>query len=370
MTLFDRYLMKRFLSVFMIMYISTFGLYMVIDGFTNVDEFQSGGASALEALQRMGRYYLLQSSVFLEMVGPILSVVTVMVVFALLQKHSEIHPILAAGIPAYRLAIPFLLGTLAVHSVLIANQELIIPRIAHVVQGSRQSGEETAQSVEPIYDPNRIHIDGKKLFLSSQRLLDAKFVLPAPEIAMELTTLRASEAVYHDETSAEPGYWELRDVTPSFAQLSLTDDGEHLVLPGAAAETLRIRTSAGAEQLHGRSRGGSLVSTPELIRRIRNPSTGLVSVNSLILQLHARLTRPFMNLVSVMVIIPLIIRKDSRSLIGNMALCTSVLGTLYGVATTCHYLGSTNLIAADLAAWLPIITGGALGAWLTGVVQS
>ena len=99
MTLFDRYLLQRFLSVFMIMFVSTFGLFMVIDGFTNVDEFQSGGVGAAGAIQRMSRYYLLQSSVFFEMVGPILAVVTVMVVFALLQKNSEVHPILAAGIP-------------------------------------------------------------------------------------------------------------------------------------------------------------------------------------------------------------------------------------------------------------------------------
>ena len=113
MTLFDRYLLRRFLSVFLILFLSTFGLFTVIDGFTNMDEFQSTGDLS-DALQRIGEYYFLQTSIFLEMVGAILSIVSAMVVFAMLQKHSEIHPILAAGIPTYRLAVPILLGTLCV----------------------------------------------------------------------------------------------------------------------------------------------------------------------------------------------------------------------------------------------------------------
>jgi len=47
-TTFDRYLISRYLQIFLILFVSVFGLYVVIDGFSNVDEFQEHAAGALE----------------------------------------------------------------------------------------------------------------------------------------------------------------------------------------------------------------------------------------------------------------------------------------------------------------------------------
>ncbi|MEO1995065.1 MAG: LptF/LptG family permease, partial [Planctomycetaceae bacterium] len=230
MTLFDRYLLRRFLSVFLIMFLSTFGLFAVIDGFTNMDEFQSTG-EPLEVVQRIGEYYFLQTSIFLEMVGAILSILSAMLVFAMLQKYSEIHPILAAGIPTYRLALPILFGTLCVSGILAANQEFVIPRIAHLLQSPRKATDK-GQVVEPIYDSNRIHIDGRELHLASRELSQAKFVLPAPELALDLTTIRSTKATYHRPNGERPSGWLLNSARPTFDQLSLTDAGRRIVCSG------------------------------------------------------------------------------------------------------------------------------------------
>lgn len=370
MTLFDRYLLQRFFSVFLIMFCSTFGLFMVIDGFTNVDEFQRDSQSAVQAFGRMTEYYLYQSSVFFELVGPILSVVTVMVVFALLRKHAEIAPVLAAGIPTYRLAWPFIIGTLFVSGALAANQELIIPRIAHKLQAPRKAQEEHGQKVEPIYDRNRIHIDGKELYLASRTLRQGKFVLPAPNLSLELTAINCAEAVYVEESDTLPAGWLLRSPEPTYEQLTLTDEGRQVVREVSDPNHLFICTTASYDQLYNRNKSFKMVSTPELLKRIRNPSTGMISVQSQLLHFHSRLTRPFMSIVFVLVIIPMIIRRDSRGLIGNMAVCTGVLGTLFTLASAFHYLGSTSLISADQATWAPIVLGSATAALLSRFVQT
>ena len=368
MTLFDRYLLRRFLSVFLIMFLSTFGLYTVIDGFTNMDEFQSTGGP-LDVVIRIGEYYFLQTSVFLEMVGAILSILSAMIVFAMLQKHSEIHPILAAGIPTYRLAVPILLGTLCISAILAANQELVIPRIAHLLQAPRKTTDQ-GQVVEPIYDSNRIHIDGKELHLASRELSRAKFVLPAPELALDLTTIRSNKATYHHANGQQPSGWLLTSARPRFEQLSLTDAGRRIVCSGSNPSDIFIITNASFDQLHNRNRSFTMVSTPELIRRIKNPSGGLISVKSQVLHLHNRLTRPLVNLIGVLLVIPMIIRKGNHGLISNMATCALMLGGFLAVSNAFYYLGSASLIDADLAAWSPIICGGSLSAWLTGSTQS
>ncbi|MEO1995064.1 MAG: LptF/LptG family permease, partial [Planctomycetaceae bacterium] len=127
---------------------------------------------------------------------------------------------------------------------------------------------------------------------------------------------------------------------------------------------------ASFDQLHNRNRSFTMVSTPELIRRIKNPSGGLVSVKAQVLHLHNRLTRPLVNLIGVVLVIPMIIRRGGQGLIGNMATCSLVLGGFLAVSNAFYYLGTASLIDADLAAWSPIICGGSLGAWLTGTTQT
>src|SRR3984957_14875336 len=129
-TTFDRYLIARYLQIFLILFVSMFGLFVVIDGFSNVDEFQEHSKTTLDLLSRMASYYAYQSTQFLDMCGPILTVIDSMIVFALLLRNSELHPILAAGVPTWRLLLPIILSTAFVNGLMTANQELVIPRIA------------------------------------------------------------------------------------------------------------------------------------------------------------------------------------------------------------------------------------------------
>ncbi len=204
-TTFDRYLLRRYLHVFFIMMVSMYGLYIVIDGFTNIDEFQEVSDEPLVVFETMAKYYAYQFSVFFDMLGAIVSVISVIVVFGLLQKHSEISPILAAGVPTSRLLMPFVVGTILVNLMIVGNQEFIIPRIAHVLQADRTRPDDEGNPVEPIYDyVTHIRIDGKELFIAEQRLDKANFVLPVPEMAVDLTTLNAKDATFQEATSEHP----------------------------------------------------------------------------------------------------------------------------------------------------------------------
>ena len=70
MTTFDRYLLQRFSHVFLLLLVAMYGLFVVIDGFTNVDGFQQGETRAWDVLARMADYYLYQSSLFFDTIGP------------------------------------------------------------------------------------------------------------------------------------------------------------------------------------------------------------------------------------------------------------------------------------------------------------
>jgi len=368
--IFDQYLFRRFLAAYAILFVSTFGLFVVIDGFTNVDGFQEGQSGAGGVMLTMLGYYAFQSSLFFDMVGSILSIISVMVVFALLYRHSEIQPILAAGVPVYRLVLPVLAGTLLVNLAIIANQELLIPRIAHRLQSSRSEVRGDQQAVEQVNDyETGILLGGRWLHLHTRTLESARFILPVPEIVNALTPLKATEATFHGENAGRPAGWLLKDVSPKFADLmpNLTAAGQKAILPTKEPNNVFVVTDVSFDQLSSRSRSYRYVSTPELVRRIRNPAYSIVSIRGQMLNFHSRLVRPLMDLFAVLMAVPLVIRKESRSLVGNMAMCAGMLAVVYGLTQASLYLGSVNLIATDLAVWLPVILSGMLSAWLSGV---
>lgn len=370
-TTFDRYLLIRYFQVFGILFLSTFGLFVVIDAFTNLDAFQEQAGGATAMLTRIAAYYTFQSSLFFDLAGSILAVISVMVVFAVAARHNELYPLLSAGVPTSRLVIPVVAGMVLINGLLVGNQELVIPRIAHKIQASRSGDESSSQRVDPVYDHvSLILIGGRELYLDSRRMTQAKFVLPADEVTYDLTTLKAREATFHEQTANHPAGWRLYDVAPRFDELNLTPNGRKIVKPIPNSNDVFVVTDVSFDQLYNRSRNYLFLSTPELIRRIRNPAYSIVSVRSQTLHLHVRLMRPLINLACVLVAVSLILRKESRSLVGNVALCTTVLAVILGVSHLCGYLGQINVIPLDLAAWGPLLLTGTLGTWLSGIVQT
>lgn len=368
-TTFDRYLLKRYFHVFLIGFIATYGLYVVFDGFTNIDGFQAGikDESSTSLLLLMLEYYTFQSSIFFDMVGPILTVLSGIVVFSLMVRHGELNPVLSAGIPTYRLAIPLALATIVVNCFIVANQEILIPAIADKVQAERGDLGNSSQFVEPVYDfSTRIMINGQELYLTEKKMVNAEFVLSKPTVH-DFVTVKAGEAFYQAETLDRPGGWLLKAASPNYDELEIAEFAKEMILVGSDPNDVFIVTDVGCDQLCNRNTS-SLISTPELIARINNPSFSDLSIRKQTLDLHSRLTRPFMNLIAVLMSIPFVLRKESRSQILNIAVCACVMGGLFAVSQCFFYLGTTRLISPDQAAWFPVITCGTMAAWFSNRV--
>jgi lipopolysaccharide export system permease protein len=109
---------------------------------------------------------------------------------------------------------------------------------------------------------------------------------------------------------------------------------------------------------------------PELIRRIKNPAFGTSTVRGKLVHFHWRLLQPVANLLCVPLAIPILLRKESYSLVTNVAATVGVLGVMLGLCQAGLFLGQTGLVNPALAAWLPIITIGCLGTWCAPNVQT
>src|SRR5438445_447817 len=151
MTTFDRYLLRRYWHVFAVGYLAMFGLYFVIDVFTNVTDFLEQSKGSIALVTAVAQYYSYRACYFFGLIGGTLEVIAAMVALALVQKHGELNPILSAGISTFRLMRTLLVGAFMVNGLILINQEIVIPRIAVHLQLDAGRSDFTGE-IEPVMD--------------------------------------------------------------------------------------------------------------------------------------------------------------------------------------------------------------------------
>ena len=109
-----RYLLRQFLQIFMICFCSMDGLYIVIDAFTNSEEFISygekhGGGTCWSWENIMP----IAASRFSTCTSGIVALIAAMFTFALFQRYNELTALLAAGIPKRRIVKPMVIAVVA-----------------------------------------------------------------------------------------------------------------------------------------------------------------------------------------------------------------------------------------------------------------
>src|SRR5579872_1264939 len=254
MTTFDRYLLRRYWHVFGVGFLALFGLYFVIDVFTNITDFidQSQGAAGEAAPENIvvavAKYYSYRACYFFGIVGGTLEFISAMVALVLMQKHGELNPILSAGISTFRLLRTLLVGALVVEGLIILNQEFVIPRIAVYLQVDAGHTADVTGNVDPVRDfATDLLIVGKRLNLREEKIEEAEFVLTAPKLSEKLTRVLAREAVPLENSRGRRIGWKLKGVSiPGekfpYESLQLTEMGRRYIKPGATPDEMSIRT--------------------------------------------------------------------------------------------------------------------------------
>jgi lipopolysaccharide export system permease protein len=370
---FDRYVLGRFVYLFAGFFVAAMGLYAVIDGFTNLDAFQkeTEGRGTLFLVQFMSRHYLYRSAWLFDLIGPTLLSFSVIAVLALMMRHGEINPLLAAGVPAYRLAVPLLTGIALIQTLLIANKELVIPRIAAHLSGSHGDSASDGRHVESQFDRVQgMLVSGRELVPASRKLVRPELRLSPPTLVNEFTTLQASEARFYPKSGNEPAGWLLKGVVPQYDELDLTERGQRSIFRQPQPDRLFVATDISWDLLFSGGTAFAMLATKDLIQRVQRPSVGTPLLRAQILHLHSRFTRPLLNVVGMFLVIPLLVRKESRSLVAGIALCMAALGLVVGFSEACQFLGKAALMRPELAVWLPLIIGGGCAAWVSPRVQT
>ena len=353
----DRYVVRNFLFSYLVVLIGFLALAVVIDASMNLDEFMERIPGDLPALKRvtslmgmMGNWYAVRVLLFFQLLMPIITVVAAVVTVVMMKRRNEFVPLLASGVSVYRALWPVVFLTLLASGMGLANQELVLPRVAHrlVRRPDDPLGRE-AEAVGGGYTDqagNRISAD---TYVPFTKILN-KVVINGPPSEAGRMRIFADQAVWNEPrqawllTSGKIQRFDQRDVGRPVEKFG----------PDQPKAAFFFETSLRPADVDRPKHWIQLSAQSELRRRILlRPE-----VPALRVELHRRYVIPLHAIVLLLLGLPLVLMQESKSVIVGLGVALVICLTYLGVQFVSEQMGSSGRLAPPLAVWLPIFLFG------------
>jgi lipopolysaccharide export system permease protein len=375
-TIIDRYMLRQFVQVMIICFLSLIGLYIVIDAFGHLDHFIDYADKHGNLMQIMATYYAYRAIAFFDRMSGVLTLVAVMFTITWIQRHHEMTALLAAGIKRTRVLRSVLLAAVAVSIVAAANREIVMPSIRqHLSTDSKNLGGEEAAVMQARWDSQtEIFIGGDKIIPSTQTIASANFMLPRhfDQFGKRLT---AREARYLPATEKLPSGYLLSGVTGPKALLktpSLLLDNKPIIITPVGNDWLEpdqifVVSGVSFEFLAAGATWRDFASTRELIHQLRSPSTDLGA--DVRVAIHSRFLQPFLDTTLLFLGLPFVITRTNRNPFIAIGLCLAVVTVFMVTVLGCQSLGSGGWLQPSLAAWLPLMIFAPVAVFLSDALR-
>jgi lipopolysaccharide export system permease protein len=365
-TLIDRMLVRAYFKSYIVCLTSIIGLYIVIDMFTNLEEFTGKHHGLLPIVQHIGYYYGHQIAVIFDRTCEAIALLAAVFTVAWIQRHNELMPLLSAGVSTRRVVLPVLVSACFMLLLAVLNQELHIPRISKVLVNQKDDpyGEADLQ-VQHYFEPNGTHVHGSKASRKEQVVHEFYVTIPQG-VFRNMLHLSAKEARYIPKSDQHrSGGWLLSGTYPP--------EVEHLDIPDVLEQIdpgkyfLHTKEADFETLTHGRN-WYSLCSTLQLYRELqRTDSTRLASMA---VTFHQRLTRPILAIVLVLLGLSVILRDQNRNVFISAGMCVVLCGVFFAACFGCKQLGDSEILSPALAAWLPVFSFGPVSVVLFDAVHT
>ncbi len=370
MAILDRYIISSFVRIFLICLVSFAGLYVVVDAFTNLDEFLKVGHSRSLA-SVMPAYYTPRVLQFFDKTAAILALVAAVFCLAVMQRSNELTAIQASGISNRRIVRPVLFITAIIVLAAVVNREFVIPRYrGQLVMNAQDIALGKGRTIGVMLDrESGVIIRGQEVFPAAQEIILPAFILPRPDGSPGIT-IDADSGTWHPAGADYPAGYLLQNVAESVQALNrniVDNKGNLRVAVPADDERLRPNEAFVASQVdtialaysNQLARNASLT---EMVAGNRRGDAGFTNQSRV--AIHARIVQPVFDLTILLIGLPLVIARGERNLFLSAGICLCVVLLMSLVTIVSHALGGSRIINPPaLAAWLPLIVFGPV-AWV------
>ena len=373
----DRYLLRQFIQIFLICFLSLMGLYAVIDLFSHLDSFTEYGEKHGSLLTIVAEYYGYRALGFFDRTSAILAMLSAMFTITWLKRHEELTAMLAAGISKFRVVKPLIIAAVAVSLLSVANREFVIPQIrSHLARDINDLNGQESGELEAQFDgKTSILIGGQQTVANEKRIVKPTLVMPK-ELAQYGKQYLAESGFYLQADSNHPSGYLLDGVSQPrklYKQRSLEFEGKPTVITPRDATWLEkdqvfIVSQMRFEILASGTAWRNFASTGELISELGNPTIELGP--DVQVAVHSRVLKPMMDGTLLMLGIPLMFTRGNRNIFLSFGLCVLVATGFSLVTLAGQSLGGLNLLRPTLAAWLPILVFLPIATAMSGTLRT
>jgi len=352
-TTLDRMFFVNYIRSYLIVLTCLLSLYIILDLFTNLDDFSGRGFTAM--LVHVFKYYSTRITQIFDRLSEFLTLLAAVFTVSWMQRTNELLPQLSAGISTRRVLRPILFGAFVTLSLGPINQELIIPEIAEDLNTPRDDPNlERPTDVKGAYDSTGVHLEGVAGFRKEQKIVGMYVTFPENSAA-GMIHLSAREAVYIPSGDGpQSGGWML------YQTQTATDLNDRPLPPNLERITegkyfLKTRES----DFETVTRGPNwylFASTPKLRELLAKPESRRQP--QVAVAFHMRLTRPLVGAIFLFMGLAVILRDQNRHVFINVGFCLILCAVFYVAVLGCKYLGENDFLAPALAAWLPVLIFG------------
>jgi lipopolysaccharide export system permease protein len=353
----DRLLVLGYFKSYLVCLVSLLGLYIVVDLFTNLDDFTGHHSGLGHIVKHIGSYYGYRVTQIFDRLCEVIVLLAAMFTVAWMQRNNELLPLLSAGVSTRRVVLPVLLSACLMLSLAVLNQELLVPRIAkHLLRDKDDlEGQKEIDQFQRAYEPNGILIHGRTALPRGMIVKDFLCTLPE-SIAGDYLPLSAKEARYIPPGEGpRTGGWLLTGTQP--AELEHWDNPAVLEVLDKGKYFLHTR-EVDFETLTRNRKWFQYASTARLLSELQRPdSTRLANMAVLF---HMRLTRPILGLILLFLGLSVILRDQNRNVFISAGVCLLLCGLFFAACFASKQLGDNEYLSPALAAWLPVLAFGPL----------
>lgn len=161
MSLLSRYILIRFFANLFTVATAFVAIYLLVDFFEKIDNFNEHGATLSLALE----FFLLNVPFIIDQLGPVLILLAGVITFGILNHSNELRALKAGGIPLAGITWPLIQGALLTTLLFFVNAQFILPT---TVTRTNEIWHEQVRNKVPvgIYRGGRYYYKGEDGFYS------------------------------------------------------------------------------------------------------------------------------------------------------------------------------------------------------------
>ena len=338
----DRYVVKYFLTSFLVTLLCIVVIYLIVDFFDHLGRLMEAGAT----VSAMIRYFLYKLPFLLSQVFGFATLFSVLYCIGILSRTHEITAMRAAGLSLRRLSLPLLLTSLLIGLMSFLWTESLVPlftRKAHYIY----TVEVKKKNPQTMFGNRGIWIRGKDAFISTDYFDSQKNILQGVVIYLLNREFSLRGFIEAPQARWDGSQWKTSEST----QWTLLPNGQ-LSPEKQAVKVLPI--SETPDDFKVLARKPEEFTFFDLKKQIDDLNSKGIDTTEYQTDIQMKLAFPFIPPLMVFIAIPLALKQGLRGGIAVSLGLTMLIGLPHiTILSFCWALGKQGVFQPWFAAWFP-----------------